>query len=183
VAGAIAYHTKRGVALDELNVSFVISTRTRDTKGGNAFTPTPIRVDATDRPIAEIFTSLQERMEAKKQAIAGGSAGTLGSLARVANLLPTSVVTKMARDRAGALDFATSNLRGAPFPIYVSGGKVERNIIMGPVAGTAFNMTTMSYDGTLDIGIFIDPDAVEDPADLRVCMEEAYAELLTFADG
>jgi hypothetical protein len=76
------------------------------------------------------------------------------------------------------MDFATSNLRAAPFPTYISGAEVLENATMGPVAGTAFNLTTISYNGSLDIGMFIDPAAVEDPADLRACMLEGYAELL-----
>ncbi len=183
VAGAIEYHAKRGVVLDELNVSFVISTRTRSTRGGNAFTPTPMRVPARQVPLDELFSTIHALIEEKKSASSGGSAASLGSLARVANMLPTSVVTRMARDRAGTLDFATSNLRGAPFPIYVSGGKVLQNIIMGPVAGTAFNLTTMSYDGELDMGLFCDPAAIEDPTDLRDCLAQAYADLLALGAG
>lgn len=178
VAGAIEYHAKRGVVLDELNVSFVISTRTRSTKGGNAFTPTPVRVPARQVPLPELFETIRQLIEDKKASISGGSSASLGSLARVANMLPTSVVTRMARDRAGTLDFATSNLRGAPRPIYVSGGEVLQNIIMGPVAGTAFNLTTMSYNGSLDMGLFCDPAAVEDPTGLRDCLADAYAQLL-----
>jgi hypothetical protein len=49
---------------------------------------------------------------------------------------------------------------------------------MGPVAGAAFNITTISYNGNMDIGLAVDPRAVEDPGDLRRCMEEAYAELM-----
>ncbi|MEM9609408.1 MAG: wax ester/triacylglycerol synthase domain-containing protein [Actinomycetota bacterium] len=178
VAGAIRYHSKRGIALEDLHVSFVISTRKKGSKGGNAFTPTPMRVPAADMPIDELFELLREQMGAKKNAVASSSAGTLGSLARVANLMPTSVVTRLARERSGTLDFATSNLRGSPIPIYVSGAKVEQNVILGPVAGTAFNLTTLSNENSLDMGLFVDPVAVEDPADLRDCLLEAYAELL-----
>jgi diacylglycerol O-acyltransferase len=49
---------------------------------------------------------------------------------------------------------------------------------MGPVAGTAFNLTTITYNGSLDMGMFVDPAAVEDPTDLRDHMGQAYAELL-----
>ncbi|MGI9614707.1 MAG: WS/DGAT domain-containing protein, partial [Acidimicrobiales bacterium] len=59
-----------------------------------------------------------------------------------------------------------------------SGAKVLDTITMGPVAGTAFNVTTISYDGNLHVGFLIDPTAVEDPADLRDCMAEAYVEML-----
>lgn len=51
-------------------------------------------------------------------------------------------------------------------------------VTMGPVAGTAFNLTALSYNGNLHMGIFLDPVAVEDPADLTECMAQAYTELL-----
>jgi hypothetical protein len=88
------------------------------------------------------------------------------------------VVTQVARSQAARIDFATSNLRAAPFTTYMSGAKVTDTITMGPVAGTAFNLTTISYDGHLHLGFFVDPVAVADPADLRACMAEAYTELL-----
>jgi hypothetical protein len=96
----------------------------------------------------------------------------------LANFLPTSVVTQIARTQAARIDFATSNLRAAPFPTYISGAEVVESAIMGPVAGTAFNLTTISYNGSLDMGLFVDPAAVEDPADLRDRMAAAYRELL-----
>jgi hypothetical protein len=76
------------------------------------------------------------------------------------------------------MDFATSNLRAAPFPMYISGAEVLENVVMGPVAGTAFNITTISYNGSLDMGVFIDPAAVDDPSSLRRCLEVAYRQLL-----
>jgi hypothetical protein len=115
-------------------------------------------------------------MGARRAGVRG--AGAMSTLAGVANLLPTSVVTRVARAQAAKMDFATSNLRAAPFPMYISGACVLENITMGPVAGTAFNLTTISYNGSLDLGVFIDPAAVEDPAGLRRNLEEAYRHLL-----
>ena len=104
--------------------------------------------------------------------------GTLGAMAGLANLMPTSMVTQMARAQAAKVDFATSNLRAAPFAVYISGAKALESTTMGPVAGTAFNLTTLSYNGSLDMGVFIDPAAVEDPSDLRDCLAQAYNELI-----
>ena len=102
----------------------------------------------------------------------------MSNLATIAKLLPTSVVTGFARQQAGAVDFATSNMRGAPFDVYIAGARLLRNVTLGPVAGTAFNMTCLLMGDHLDIGMHIDPVAVGDPAALRVCMERAYAVLL-----
>ena len=41
------------------------------------------------------------------------------------------------------------------------------------------DITTLSYNGSLDIGMFIDPVAVDDPEELRECFEDAYREILS----
>ena len=123
----------------------------------------------------ERFRVISETMKGNRAEVAGS--GALGTVAGVANLLPTSIVTSIARSRAATMDFATSNLRGARTPVYISGARVERNHPFGPVAGTAFNLTMMSYAGRLDMGLFVDPVAVCQPEDLRDHIENAYSEL------
>ena len=44
-----------------------------------------------------------------------------------------------------------------------------------------FNLTTVSYNGKLECGLFVDPVAVERPADLRQAMVDAYERLLDAA--
>ena len=61
---------------------------------------------------------------------------------------------------------------------YISGALVESQYAFGPLAGTAFNLTTVSYNGQLGCGLFVDPVAVERPADLRDDMVDAYQRLL-----
>jgi WS/DGAT/MGAT family acyltransferase len=174
--GALDYHKKRGVKPEGLNASFVVSTRADSAIGGNSFTPTRLPIPGSYKSVKKFFVEVRDRMTDRREAVSGG--GALSGLAGVANLLPTSVVTQMARAQASSIDFATSNLRGAWFPTYMSGAAVERNIVMGPVAGTPMNITTMSYNGQLDIGFFMDPSAIDDPDDLRECMLAAYVQLL-----
>ena len=76
------------------------------------------------------------------------------------------------------MDFATSNLRGAPFPLYVSGARVLHLVTMGPVAGTACNATAISYDGQFEIGLFMDPTAIDAPGDFRDAIEQSFAEIV-----
>jgi len=174
--GALDYHKAHGVKPAGLNASFVVSTRADSAIGGNSFTPTRLPVPGAYRSPKKFFTEIRDRMTERREAVSGG--GALSGLAGVANLLPTSMVTQMARAQAASIDFATSNLRGAWFPTYMSGAEVQRNIVMGPVAGTAMNITTMSYNGQLDIGFFMDPAAIDDPEGLRICMLDAYTKLL-----
>lgn len=176
VMGALDYHAARDVAVDALNISFVVSTRTDTAAGGNSFTPTRVQVPGQAMLAEERFAEVRDLMAAKRAGVKG--AGAMSRIAGVANLLPTSVVTRVARAQAAKVDFATSNVRAAPFPMYISGSRMLENVIMGPVAGTAFNLTVVSYNGSLDMGIFIDPAAVDDPAGLRQHLEDAYRHLL-----
>ncbi|MDY7104461.1 MAG: wax ester/triacylglycerol synthase family O-acyltransferase [Actinomycetota bacterium] len=176
VNAAIAYHEAHGVSLERLNLSFVVSTREDSAIGGNSFTPTTFSAPATPMTLPERFTEIQRRMAERRADIRG--AGALSGLAGVANLLPTSVVTRVARDRAATQDFATSNLRAAPFTMYVGGAKVLWGVPLGPVAGTAANITAISYDGGMDIGILSDPAAIERPDELRGHLEDALGEIM-----
>jgi diacylglycerol O-acyltransferase / wax synthase len=175
VLGAVRFHEHRDTPLEALNISFVVNTR----EGGadtNAFTPRRVRVPAGPMTVEERFAAAREILAAGRRGARGG--GPMGSVAGLANLLPTSMVTGVARAQTAHMDFATSNLRGAPIPTYVSGARVLWTGTLGPVAGTAFNLTAMSYDGSFDIGIHADPVAVGDCDDLRRCLGAGFEELL-----
>jgi diacylglycerol O-acyltransferase / wax synthase len=176
VNAVVAYHERAGTPVNMVNLSFVVSTRTDKAIGGNSFTPTRLQVPggklAPERRLAEV----RDRMAAKRAEVSGQ--GMMASLAGIANLLPTSVVTRTARSQARRQDFATSNVRGPRAERYVSGAKVVAQYPFGPVAGTAFNLTTVSYNGQLGHGLFVDPIAVPDPARLRDDLIDAYNELI-----
>ncbi len=179
VQGAARYHAKRGVEVDAFNTSFVLSTRTDDAAGGNSFTPVPVQVPGVEMSTAERIADVRTRIGAAKADAM--KTGGITALSGVVNLLPTSVVTQTVRSQAARIDFATSNLRGAPVPMYVSGAKVLHTFALGPIAGTAANITTLSYNGVLDIGIFLDPVAIDDPADFRDCIESAFETIIESA--
>lgn len=179
VNGVIGYHDKRGIELHSLNTSFIVSTRTDRAIGGNSFTPSRLTVPATPMDADQRFRAISEAMQAKRADVSGQ--GMMGAVAGVANLLPTSIVTSVARSRAAKMDFATSNLRGARTRLYISGARVDGNHPFGPLAGTAFNLTMMSYAGGLDMGLFVDPVAVDQPEDLRDQLDLAYRQLIDTA--
>lgn len=176
VEGAVRYHGDRDVVVDAFNTSFVLSTRSDDAVGGNSFTPVPVQLPGEPMPLEDRVADVKERLTAKREGMTGGAG--LGALSGIANLLPTSVITRAARARASRVDFATSNLRGAWFPLYVSGALVLDVLSMGPVAGTACNATAMSYNGTFAIGLFMDPIAIEAPGDFRDAIAEAFDDVV-----
>ena len=176
VEGSVRYHADRGVEVDAFNTSFVLSTRQDSAVGGNSFTPVPVQVPGAPMPLDERIADIHERIAVKRASMSTG--GGMGAMSSVANLLPTSVVTSAARAAASKIDFATSNLRGAPIPLYVSGARVLQIVTMGPVAGTACNATALSYENGFDIGLFIDPEAIDAPADFRDAIAAAFADIL-----
>jgi diacylglycerol O-acyltransferase / wax synthase len=128
--------------------------------------------------IAERFTAIAESAARARDDSAGASIETLSA---IASALPTSVVTRIARQQAETLDFATSNVRAASFPCFIGGAQVLENYPVGPLGGVAFNLTAMSYCGSFDMGLHVDRAAVSQPDLLRRCVEGAFAELAAAA--
>jgi WS/DGAT/MGAT family acyltransferase len=176
IAGAAgAYHRAHGVEVDDLRMSMPVNLRDDRSAGGNAFSPARVLVPAgTEDPI-ERFAEVHARLTTTKTERA---LGLTDSLAGMLNGLPTAVVVRLARQQVETVDFATSNLRGANFDLYMGGAHVLANHPMGPTAGTAFNATVLGYKDSLDLGLNIDTAAINDPGLLRSCFEEAFAELV-----
>jgi diacylglycerol O-acyltransferase len=173
--GASRYHLAHGVPVDELRITMPVSTRTDASAGGNSFTPTRVLLPVGIEDPAERFTAIRECLEVTKHE---RSMGVIDGVAGVANLLPTSVAVRLARQQVETVDFATSNVRGAPFPLYIAGARILANYPVGPTGGTAWNLTLMSYDGQLDMGLNTDVGAVEDPALLRDSIAAEFAALI-----
>ncbi len=83
-----------------------------------------------------------------------------------ANLLPTSLAVRLARQQVETVDFAISNVRGAPFPLFIAGARMEANYPSGPRAERRGTSRSCRYDGHLDMGLNADAGAVEDPGAL-----------------
>ncbi|MFM7872868.1 MAG: WS/DGAT domain-containing protein, partial [Actinomycetota bacterium] len=77
------------------------------------------------------------------------------------------------------VDFATSNLRAAPVPVFIAGAEVLANYPLGPLAGVAFNLTLLSHVGSLDMGLNMDSGAIDRPEELVTCLSQSFAELLS----
>ena len=131
-------------------------------------------VPTGEMSVPERFAAIQAATE---QARESSNTASLETLAAVASALPTSLVTRLARQQAQTIDFATSNVRGAPFPVYVAGAHLLSNHPVGPLAGVAYNLTLLSYDGSLDMGINIDTAAVADPKRLATLIERSARDL------
>lgn len=172
--GAGAYHRRHGVGVGELRMSMPVSTRTDRAPGGNAFTPTrvlvPVCSDGRER-----FDEVHRRLEVTKTE---RSMQLVTTMAGLVNLLPQPMLVRLARQQVTTVDFATSNVRAAPFDLYIAGALVTGNYPLGPIAGTAWNLTTMSYRGVLNLGLHVDRAAVAAPEELRDDIVAAFEDLL-----
>ncbi len=175
-----AYHRQLGSPVEDLRMAMPVSTRDASpagkASGTNSFAPTRTLVPAgIVDPVAR-FDAVRDVLGRNR---AEKAVGGIGRLAGLLSVLPTPVLARVARQQVGTVDFTTSNVRGAPFPLYIAGALIEANHPLGPLAGTAFNLTTMSCDGDLDMGCVIDAGAITDPALLRRCIVEAFEALRT----
>jgi hypothetical protein len=171
------YHRKLGKPVESLRTSMAISTR-NEASGGNAFTLVRMLVPTGDMPITERFAAISELINSARE---GSKNAQLDTLATASSLLPTSVLTRIARTQSQTVDFATSNVRGAGIPLYISGGLVLENYPLGPLGGVAFNLTMLSYNGSLDMGLNVDSEAVAYPVLLKQCIEQSMHELASYA--
>ena len=178
--GAGAYHRAKGSPVEELRASIPVNTRTDRSEGGNSFLPARVLVPAgIEDPLAR-FAEVHERLAGLKSERAIGITTALVGL--VASL-PPGVVQRLARSQVHTVDFAASNLRGAPVDLFIGGAHILANYPIGPTGGTAFNTTLLSYRSSMDIGINIDTAAVDNPELLRDCIRRSIEEIVAAAEG
>jgi WS/DGAT/MGAT family acyltransferase len=170
---ASRYHLEFGEPVDALRASMAVSTRTDDS-GANAFSLVRMLVPTGEMSLGERFEAISAAVDGARQ---GSASANLETLATVATALPTSLLTRLARQQAQTVDFATSNVRGAPVSMYVAGAKLLENYPVGPLVGVAFNITMLSYDGRLNMGINVDNAAVDEPARLGRLVEQSARDL------
>jgi hypothetical protein len=173
--GAGKYHVAQGQPVETLRMAMPISTRTDKSAAGNAFVPTRVVLPVSVPDPGQHFSEIHELLnQTKKEKMLG----LVETVAGIANLLPTSVLVRFTRQQVETVDFTTSNVRAAPFDLFIAGGLIEANYPIGPMGGTAFNLTMMSYRGVLNMGLHVDAGAVDNPELLRDCIDEAFAELV-----
>jgi hypothetical protein len=120
----------------------------------------PARVLVPIQPAADpakLFELVRERLVlARGERAIGAAEGLAGLL----TAFPTALLVAMTRAQTRTTDFAATNLRGSPVPLWIAGARVIASYPFGPRTGTALNATVMSYCDELHLGLNIDPAAV-----------------------
>ena len=177
-AGAFRrYHDAMGRPAAALRMTMPINVRSGATSdlAGNQFVPArfPIPLDIEDP--AECMRAVHELVDTQR---AEPALALIEPMARVLNRLPTSVTTGVFGAMLKGVDLVTSNVPGAPIPIFIAGGQIDALYAFGPLSGAAANLTLLSYLDQLLIGVNLDPAAVTDPDLFATCHTEAWSELL-----
>lgn len=171
------YHRELGAPVESLRASLAISTRTA-ASGTNAFTLGRLAVPTGTLAIERRFETIHAEATRVRELAA---AAPLERIAIVGSVLPTSVITRLARQQSHTVDFGVSTLRGASIPVYIAGARVLANHPIGPLVGTPLNATAMSSHTSLDIGLHIDPAAIAEPALMKRRVNDAFRKLLRAA--
>jgi WS/DGAT/MGAT family acyltransferase len=174
------YHTRLGSGVEALRLAMPVSTRgAGDRVSTNAFAPARVLIPIQPaHDPAALFKDVHSRLQVAKQETALAAAG---GLAAVASGLPTSLLVTFTRAQTRTIDFAASNLRGSPVPLYLAGRRIVASYPFGPRTGTPLNVTMLSYCDDLHVGINIDPAAITDVAGFMRDLDHAYADLAELA--
>lgn len=185
---ALHYHTERGVDLEHVLATVVINLSPPEAGGAqsadgapagreeNAFLPVALEIPGTEADLDQRLLAVKAAIRAKREMLTGKSSA-LDALATLGNIVPPSVAARMMVEQASRVDFATSNVPGLPLPAWCAGSEAEAMYPVGPVTGTAFNATLLSYAGRSYIGLHIDPKAVDDPTLLAKSLGRSFRQL------
>jgi diacylglycerol O-acyltransferase len=176
LGGLDRYHQRHGTPVEALRMTMPINIRSAEQamEAGNQFVPArfPVPLDIRDP---------KERMRRLTQLVASERAepalGMVAPIAGVLNRLPVSLTTRLFGGMLKGIDFVSSNVPGAPIPIYVAGARLTANFAFGPLSGAAMNVTLLSYIDELHMGVNTDRAAVPDPDVLLECLQDGIDEV------
>jgi diacylglycerol O-acyltransferase len=176
VGGLHRYHARHGDRAPWLRMTMPINLRgVADRRVGNNFAPARFPVPAFVENPAERVAAIRALVQEWRQEPA---LALTEQLAGVLNRLPTALTTALFGGMLKCVDFTTTNVPGAPVPVYVAGAAVERFFAFAPPAGSALNVALVSHVDQCCIGVVIDTAAVPDPDALVDDLRAGLAELV-----
>jgi len=182
---AVRYHNEFDIELDHIRATVVINVQPQDADksnpfelgdGDNTFLPVPIQLAGSAMSAEERMAVIRAEVKAKRKTLEGKT-GALSALSSLGAFVPPAVAANIVLDHAARVDFATSNVPGSPVPTWFAGRAIEHMYPMGPVTGTAFNITMLSYNNLCHFGIHIDPAAIADTELLVKSIALSFREL------
>jgi len=174
--GMANYHRRFGASLESLRVSVPVDRRVESDGVGNHFTPGKIHLDTSTSDPDELMRRAHREVDLLRNEPANALVEPIAAALR---FLPTVLSTKIASALFVGIDIAASNVTGSPVPLYLCGHRISALIPFGPLIGCAANVTMVSFDGTVHVGVNCDPEAISDPDMFVDELKSAFATVLT----
>ena len=181
VAGGLRrYHDHHGTIVDRLRVNMPINVRDDETQhlAGNQFAPARFPVPLFPEDPVEHMRAIHHLVDTQRHE---PSLSLIAPMAGVLNRLPTTLTTAVFGSLLKGVDFTTSNVPGAPVPLYLCGARIDAMFPFGPLAGAALNVTLLSNCDHVHVGVNSDVAAVPDPDVLHECLRTSFDEVLKLA--
>ena len=171
-AGLGRYHDRVGEPVLELRLATPTGQRRSHEAGGNWFAPTRLEVPtAVGRPGPQFGVVVERLAQARREPalrVASSVATTIGRL-------PTRLLLPALHAQADSVDFAATAVPGLRGARHICGARIEASYPLGPRLGCPMNITAFGNDDRLDVGIALDPAAIEEPDVLVECLTETFA--------
>jgi len=173
--GMANYHRRFGASLESLRVSVPVNRRVETDGVGNHFTPGKIHLDTSTSDPDELMRRAHREVDLLRNEPANALVEPVANLLR---FLPAALSTSIASALFVGIDIAASNVAGSPVPLHLCGHRMTALIPFGPLIGCAANVTMVSFDGTVHVGVNCDPAAISDPPMFVHELEAAFATVL-----
>ena len=174
------YHEEVGAPAEHVRLSMPINIRDDEApdQTGNHFAPARFALPITIRDPREAMATIRELVAQER---AEPALALVDPLSGVLNRLPTSVTTSLFGAALRGIDVVASNVPGAPIELFTAGSRIDAMYALGPMAGSAVNLTLLSYLDEIHIGVNLDPAAVSDPDRFVACLRAGWDEVLAAA--
>jgi WS/DGAT/MGAT family acyltransferase len=174
--GLRKYHEAHEENPLELRVNMPISLRTESSSlGGNSWAPArfalPLNADDVEAHMRDIHDIVATQRAEPALRYANHIAGVL-------DRLPTPVLTEVFTNMLSSLDFAATNIPGAPIALYFAGARIDKMETFAPTGGASVNFALLTYQDQANVTLNVDPAAVADPDVLLSSIKAGFAEVM-----
>ena len=178
VSGAMhRWHTSRGDDTHELRALVPVSLRrAEDANGGNRIALLAIGLPIGEPNPVRRLRLIQERMGHVK---GDQRAALYPWLARFMAAMPTVIAEQLSRQQTSRTNFVCTNVPGPRRVCTLAGASIERIYPYAPLVGDhPVAIALCSYQGTMFVGLDVDPLAMKDLPHFLDALRESYDEIL-----
>jgi WS/DGAT/MGAT family acyltransferase len=179
-AGLGAYQASLGLPPTELRVAMPAGRPRGDGQsGGNWFAPMRASLPSIADHPGPYFGIVSERLaRARHEPALRLTSSIATALAR----LPNRLLLPALHNQARSVDFAATSFPGLRGMHAICGAQVEQSYPFGPRLGCLMNVTGFAIGDHLDVGITLDPAAIDHPELLLGCIGSAFEGFASAAD-